>query len=172
MVSDAGTFHRSPAARPWLMFVQCVINPTRPPQLNTVQCVVCSKIEINCSARSVWYRSSQTRPAPTFIGSALELPFPCPILLTVVRISQFSVSMMSRQVMESIFPSETVVCLCLPLDWFVACWLALAGVAGQTEVDVSVKDLPPSTFIYVCFHLSPSAYMLWIALSRLSGWVY
>ena len=50
MVSDAGTFHRSPPARPWLMFVHCVINPTRPqqtnPQLNIVpwvQCVVYGK---------------------------------------------------------------------------------------------------------------------------------
>ena len=80
--------------------------------------------------------------------------------------------MKSRSIWESIFLSETVVCLCLELDWFVACGWVLAGVGGQTEVDVSVKDLPPSTFIYVCFHLSPSAYMLWIALSRLSGWVY
>ena len=64
--------------------------------------------------------------------------------------------MKSRSIKESIFLSETVVCLCLELDWFVACGLVLAGVGGQTEVDVSVKDLPPGTFIYMLsfYHLS------------------
>ena len=44
--------------------------------------------------------------------------------------------------------AETVdVRLCFDLDRFVACGLVLAGVGGQTEVDVSVKDLPPGTFM-------------------------
>ena len=42
---------------------------------------------------------------------------------------------------------ESIVCVCLQLDWFVACGLALAGVGGQTEVDVSVKDLAVWTYI-------------------------
>ena len=44
--------------------------------------------------------------------------------------------------------AETVdVRLCFDLDRFVACGLVLAGVGGQTEVDVSVKDLPPGTLM-------------------------
>ena len=66
--------------------------------------------------------------------------------------------MMSRKVGKSIFLSETIECLCLQLDWFVACGLALAGVGGQTEVDVSVKDLPSHlTLLSICFPFSPRA---------------
>ena len=77
--------------------------------------------------------------------------------------------MKSRSIWESIFLSETVVCLCLELDWFVACGLVLTGVGGQTEVDVSVKDLPPGTFIYMLsfYHLYQShRETLFVGLSR------